>query len=277
MMIELALRLGWDERHRRRHHHVRDRGELVGRRLGLIDESGDDVGRRREEQHPAPDGADRMQAELQPGHDAEVASPTTDRPEEVRLRVGVGAHESPVGGHDVGGEQAVDRQAVLADEEPDASSHRDPADADGAGVPEPGRETVSAGRHGVLRGRESRSDPRGRTRNVDLESAHVRQVELDPAVGAAVPGPAMAATAHRELEPGLPGEPDGPRDVLIAGCSHDDRRAQIVPAVEDLTRFVVPGLPRADDATVQRSLEVRDRRRLQVVRHGFAPSCCSSM
>ena len=42
-----------------------------------------------------------------------------------------------VRGHDLGGEQAVDRQAVLADEVADAAAEREAADPDRAGVAEP--------------------------------------------------------------------------------------------------------------------------------------------
>ena len=50
--------------------------------------------------------------------------------------------DRPVGGHDLGGEQAVDRQAVLADQVADAAADRDPADPDRAGVAEADREAV---------------------------------------------------------------------------------------------------------------------------------------
>ena len=40
--------------------------------------------------------------------------------------LGVHAVELAVRGHDLGGEQAVDREAVLADEVPHAAAERDP-------------------------------------------------------------------------------------------------------------------------------------------------------
>ena len=56
--------------------------------------------------------------------------------------LGVDAEQLAVGGHDLGGEQGVDRQAVLADEVADAAAERDPADPDRAGVAEPDRQAV---------------------------------------------------------------------------------------------------------------------------------------
>ena len=103
-----------------------------------------DVGRRRQEQHPADDLVDLVQAEPEPGRDPEVAAAAADRPEQVGLGLGVDATELAVGGHDLGREQVVDGQAVLANQVPDAAAERDPADPDRAGVAEPGREAVRA-------------------------------------------------------------------------------------------------------------------------------------
>ena len=76
------------------------------------------------------------------GCDPEVAAASPDRPEQVGFGLGVGADQRPIGGDDLGGEQRVDRQAVLADQEPDAAGRREPADADVGGVTEPGAQAV---------------------------------------------------------------------------------------------------------------------------------------
>jgi hypothetical protein len=44
-------------------------------------------------------GVNRVQPELELGDDAEVAAAAAQRPEQVRLGVGRGAHDSPVGEH----------------------------------------------------------------------------------------------------------------------------------------------------------------------------------
>jgi hypothetical protein len=56
-----------------------------------------------------------MQAELESRRDSEVAAPATYRPEEIGVRVGIHANELAVRSYDVGGQEVVDRQAVLAD------------------------------------------------------------------------------------------------------------------------------------------------------------------
>ena len=88
----------------------------------------------------------------EPGRDAEVAAAAPDRPEQIRVCLGIDVQQLAVGRDELGGEQVVDREAVLADEEPDAASEREPADPDRGGVAETRRQSVSAGRCGVLAG-----------------------------------------------------------------------------------------------------------------------------
>ncbi len=229
---EPAVMLLRHERHRGRRHHVDDRRELLRRGLGLGDERGDHLGRRGQEQHPADDRPDLVQAKLEPGRNAEVAAAPADRPEEIRVRLGVGADELAVGRHQLGREQVVDREAVLADEEAGAAAERDAADPDGAGVAEAGREAVGAGGIGVLARRQARLGPGGASLEIDLERPHAREVEHDPALRDAVPGAAVTAAAHGELEPAIARKGDDVRDVGRVG----DPRDQCGPAVDRARR-----------------------------------------
>ena len=78
-----------DERHRRAGHHVGDGAQLIGCRLGRGDESGDRLGRRGQDEDPADDAIELVQAELEPRHDAEVRAGATDRPEKIGLVLGI--------------------------------------------------------------------------------------------------------------------------------------------------------------------------------------------
>jgi len=66
-----------------------------------------------------------------------------DRPEKIWMCLSVHVQEPTVRGHDVGGKQVVNREAVLADQVPDAAAQRESPDSDRAGVAEPGREAIS--------------------------------------------------------------------------------------------------------------------------------------
>ena len=147
------------ERHRRARHHVRDRREVLGRGRRGGDEAGDRVRRRRQDQEPAHDLGQGMEPELEAGHHAEVAAAAADRPEQVRVPFVVDLEDRPVRGHDLGGQQAVDRQPVLADEVADAAARRDPAEPDRAGVAEAGGEAALGRRRRVARPPSARCRP----------------------------------------------------------------------------------------------------------------------
>ena len=84
-----------------------------------------------------------MQAELELGHDAEVAAASAQAPEEVGVLGLARLDELAVGGHQVDGQQLVDREPVLAHDPADAAAEREPGDPgvgdDPAGRREPER------------------------------------------------------------------------------------------------------------------------------------------
>ena len=203
-----AVQLLGHEGQRRREHHVGDRAQLVRRRLGLRDEAGDHLGRRGEDEQAADDRVDRVEPVLQARDDAEVAAAAAQRPEQLRLGLGVHAAQPPVRGDDLRREQVVDGQPVLAHEEADAAGERDAADPDGARVAEARREPVLARRDGERAGGEARARPGRAPGGVELERAQRREVDHDAAVGDAVARGAVAAAADRELGPGLAGVGD---------------------------------------------------------------------
>ena len=202
-----------DERRRRGGHEERDGRERLGRVRGGRLEAAQDLARRRQEQRAAEDHADRVEAELEAGDDAEVAAAAADRPEQVGVLGLAGDHDAAVGGDDLDRHERVDRQAVLADEPADAAAEGQAGDADAARVAERGREAVLGRRGGVLAGAQAGLRPGEPTGGVDVEALHQAQVEDDAALGRAVAGQAVGAAADGQLEAGLAGEHDGPRDV----------------------------------------------------------------
>ena len=214
-------------------------------------EPGDRLGGRRQDEHPADDPGERLEAVPEPGDHAEVAAAAADRPEQVGLRLGVGPDQPAVGRHDLGGEERVDRQPVLAHEIADAAAEGDPTDADGARVAEPDGEPVRGEGGRQLAGRETRSGPGGPAGNVDVEIRQAAQVEQDPAVRRAVAGPAVAAAPDGQLEPGLAGQVDDIGDVAGVRGADDDRRPPVEPADEDGTGRVVPGIVGGDEPVAE--------------------------
>ena len=59
-----------------------------------------------QDQHPADDRVDLVQPELEARSDAEVAAAATNRPEQVRVLLGVHMQQLAVRGHELGGQQS---------------------------------------------------------------------------------------------------------------------------------------------------------------------------
>ena len=143
------------------------------------------------------------------GDDAEVAAATTQRPEQVGVVVALDGPERAVGGHDVGGEQVVDGEAVLAHQPAEPAAESEAGDAGvrhraaGGGQPERLRLAVElAPQHPALR--------LGRARvGIDADALHRRQVDDEAAIVGAVPRRAVPATAHRHQQVVFAGELDG--------------------------------------------------------------------
>src|SRR3546814_7241005 len=69
-------------------------------------------------------GPDGVQAELERGDHAEVAAAAPQRPKQVGVLVLGLPQQLAVGGHDVDGEEVVDREAVLAHQPADATDRK---------------------------------------------------------------------------------------------------------------------------------------------------------
>ena len=72
---------------------------------GQFDEAGNGVRCGGKDQHPAQDLVHLVEPELEPGRHAEVSAPSANRPEEVRVVLGVDTKDFPVGGDQLGGEE----------------------------------------------------------------------------------------------------------------------------------------------------------------------------
>ena len=253
------MRLLGKERQRRGDHHVRDRRELVGRRLRGLEEARDHLRRRRQDQHAADDLRHSAQAQPKPGGDAEVALAAADRPEQVRLRVLARLDDLAVGGHHLGREQVVDRQPGLPSQEPDPTRQGDPADADRAGVAESGRAPLLGGGERVLARRRAGLDPGGSAVGVDLHPVHPGEVDDETAVDGPVSGAAVAAAADGELEAAVARRVDHRCDVLGPGDPRDRERPLVDPLEDDLSSLVVRGIVGGDQLAGELRSKIVDR------------------
>ena len=263
------------EWHRRAGHDVGDGRQLVGRRLGRRDEPGDGLGRRGQDQHPAVRLGHVVEPVLEARHDPEVAAAAADRPEQVRMVLGVDQQALAVGGHHLGRQHVVDRQPELAHEVADAATERDPADPDRPRVAEPDRQAVRRERPGHLRGGQPGLGPRRPALDVDVEALEVGEVEDDAALGHAVTGAAVATAADGELEARLARETHDVGHVVDVGDLDDDSGSAVDPTGHHGPGSVVVGVAGCDDLALEFGPQLRDREGRGsglVRRHGSASS-----
>lgn len=200
-----------------------------------------------------------MQLELEPGRNAEVAAAAADRPEKIRMGFGIHAEAFSISGYNIGGEQRVDGEAVLADETSHTATQRDPTNPDRACIAESGRKTMGTRGSRVLSRSQSCLGPRGALFGIDVQSPHSRKIEHDPTVRDAMAGDAVTTAANGELQPGLVRERDDMRHISRVCDPNDDRWPAIDPAVEDGACFVVPSIVRRDHPAVEGGAELWDR------------------
>jgi hypothetical protein len=196
---------------------------------------------------------------VEAGDDAEVAAAAADRPEQIRMRPCVDLQDATVGCHDLGPEQVVDRQSVLAHEKACAAAERESADPHRGRVAETGCETVRCGGSRDLARGEPARCVGDTVHGIDPERAEAGQVEHDPAVARPVTCRAVPAAADRQLDPAVTGQRDDVRDVRSARGPHDGGRPPVDGRQEHAARDVVCGVTGADNRSRQLGAELRYR------------------
>ena len=202
----------------------------------------------------------RMETELEGRYDTEVRACAAHGPEQLGLFLLARAHETPVGGDELHGDQVVDRQPERALESPDAAAEREPGNtrvpygADRADKP-------------VLLGTAIEIDevgaairPSGPRRGVHGRPTHARHVEDHAAVARREAVDAVAAAADGQREALVAREPNRRRDIVDLGRPHDERGPPVVQRAPHPTRIVVAGVGRLDDLAFERRAELIDRR-----------------
>ena len=201
----------------------------------------------RVEQHAPKNFRDRVQAVFKRGHSAEIAAATTQRPEQVGVIGGAGGTELAVGRHNIGGEQVVNGQAVLAHEPTEAATESEAGDAGvgdhaaGCGKAEwPGFMVEIGPEHAALRAH-------GAADGIDLNALHARHVNDDAAVVGAVAGGTMAASSQRDEQPVGADEIDGTPHVGRTRAAQDHCGAAVDVAVPHAACGVVGGAVGEDE------------------------------
>jgi hypothetical protein len=200
-----------------------------------------------------------VQVVLERGGDPEVAAAAAQAPEQLGVLVRARVHEAPVGGDDVGADQVVGGQAVLAHEPTDAAAEREAGDPRARHEPAGRRQPKGLGLVVELRPLQTRLGDCTAGLGIDADALHRREVDHDAAVVGREPGDAVRAAAHGDDELLAARELDGAHDVGDARAAHDERRAPVVRTVPDRARLVVARVAGRDQLAAQRLRQLGDR------------------
>ena len=168
-----------------------------------------------------------VEGDLHRGHDAEAAAAAAQRPEQVRVVVGVDAAQPPVGGHDLDRQHAVGGQAVLAAEPADAAAEAVADHADvGRGAGQRG-EAVLGGGLGDLEPQRAGGDAGAARLGVDLDAAHARGAEQDRVLEVAERAGVVAGALRGDAQPVAARVLDD-RDHVVGALGEGDERGPLV-------------------------------------------------
>jgi hypothetical protein len=191
---------------------------------------------------PASFRADRMQPELELGDDPEVSGAAAQPPEQVGVLAVAGCEDVAARRDDIGRDQLIDGEPVLAHQPADAAAQRQTGepgvrdDAGRYGQPERLRLAVElAEANPGLR-------PDRAAREVDSYPVHQREVDDHAAVADGQAGEAVSAAAHGRRQAGSTGEPDGLDHVGYPCATCDDGREAVDRAVPHRAVHLVRGI-----------------------------------
>ena len=201
------------------------------------------------EDRPGKDLVDLVEAILERGHDAEVATPAPQPPEEILVLALARGEERPVRGDHVGRDQVVDRQPEPAGQVADASAQRETGDARGRDDPAGCRQAEGVRCVVEVSPRGPGIGTSGLVPRIDMHGAHLRHVDDEAAVVRPESGPAVHAATHGKVEPMLPGEVHGSDDVADLLGLQDRQRPLVEHAVVYRARLVVALVLRGDHPT----------------------------
>jgi hypothetical protein len=136
-----------------------------------------------------------VQLELEAGDHAEVPAAALQRPEQVRIPIGVRHQQAAVRSHHLGRDQAVDGEAVLPLEPAAAAAEGQPADARVREPPAGHREPEGLCLAIELTPVGAASAPGGASLRVHADPVHPPEVDHQAAVHDGVAGDGMAAAS----------------------------------------------------------------------------------
>jgi hypothetical protein len=180
-----------------------------------------------------------VQREPERADDAEVPAAAPQGPEQVGVIVGRYPDDVALGGDDLGLDEIVDGEPVLAHEPADAAAQ---AEAPNPGVAHDaagGRQTVCLGLVVDVAPQGTALDEGRALDRIDRDGAHRRQVDHDPAVAHCGTGDAVTSAANGDLEIAIAAKTHRCGHIGGAAAAGDQPRSSVDGAVPHGSGLVV--------------------------------------
>ena len=210
--------------------------ELVGRVVHDIPELADDLaGAFGLEQGDAGKDlrAERVELELQCRHHAEAPASATQCPEQLAVLALGNANGPTVPGHELGGDEVVACEAVLALEPPGAAAERQPGNPRGRHAPARGGEAVGQGHAIHVSPDGTAADSHDAPVGVDGDVGHATHVEHDAVVDQRQAGDGVPAGSYGDRQLVLACERQGRHDIVDCDALDHEQRPPVDHGVEE--------------------------------------------
>jgi hypothetical protein len=239
---DVAHPVGGNIRRRRGMHDLGNDGQVFRRGDDIVEIGAHDLAGCRQHDVATEHRADAGELEGELGDHAEVATTAPDCPEEALMRLVRRGDDAAIGQHNLGRDEVVDCEAVLADHEADAAAGGEPTDADRGGIAGGQRQPVRACRRDDIGRRGPGLDFGDARRGIDRNALEVREVDDHRIVDDAVVGETVTAAADREGKADLAGEVDGGGHVVRRGDLDDGIGEAVGRHRDDLAGRIVVGM-----------------------------------
>ena len=215
-----------------------------------------------EEGHAGEDlGAERVELELERRHDAEAPASAAQRPEQLGVLALGRANDPTVPGHELGGDEVVAREAVLALEPAGAAAERQPGNPGRRHAPAGGGEAVGLGRAIHVGPDGAAADSHDAPVGVDVDVGHATHVEHDAVVAQRQTGDGVPAGAHGDRQLVLACEGQGRHDVVDGDALDHEQRPAVDHRVEERAGVFVELVAGLVHTALQAEAELVDTRR----------------
>ncbi len=211
---------------------------------------------------------DRVQRQVQRADDAEVATAAAQPPEQLGVLVRRCAHEPSVGGHELGADEVVAGEAVLALQPARAAAEGEAGDAGGRHAPSGGCQAMRGRRAVELGPGGAAADAGHAALGVDGDVGHVAHVEHEPIVDQRPARDRVPAAAHRDGEALLAGEGQRRDHVVGRRAARDERRPAVDHRVGERAGVDVGGVAGLVQAAAQAEAQLGDGDGSGVRAHG---------